>query len=287
LGELSATPSFLEKIVRECLPLYPTITRVAIQDGRSTSFWLDKWLPGSPLAERFPAIFAHCTRRHATVATVATRGLDLQPRLSAAARAELSLIRQIVDDIRLTTVPDDRAIDSTSAPRFSSREAYRMLSPQRPRDESACTAWGLRLPSKLKIFSYLLDIDRLSTRANLFYKHCAPSTICASCPVAETRRHLFFDCSLAATVWARLEAPILDGLFSIWDIRSPLRISVSVWHTGVATTLWAIWKSRNDLVFNGRPSTPSSTLLRACDDLVLWRWRLPPADWADLDTLRS
>jgi hypothetical protein len=79
LGELSVTPSFLEKIVREYLPLYRAITRVAIQDGRSTSFWLDKWLPGSPLAERFPALFSHCTRLHATVATVVTRGLDLQP----------------------------------------------------------------------------------------------------------------------------------------------------------------------------------------------------------------
>ncbi|KAK1608688.1 hypothetical protein QYE76_032361 [Lolium multiflorum] len=223
LGELSATPSFLEKIFRECLPLYRTITRVAIQDGRSTSFWFDKWLSGSPLAERFPALFSHCTRQHATVATVVARGLDLQPRLTTVAGAELSMICQIIDDIRLTPLPDDRVIDSTSAPRFSSREAYRMLSPQRPRDESACTAWALRLPSKLKIFTYLLDIDRLSTRANLFYKHCAPSEVCASCLDAETGRHLFFDCSLAAAVRTRLEAPIPDGQFSIWDIRSPLR----------------------------------------------------------------
>jgi hypothetical protein len=225
LGELSTAPSFLEKIVLECL--------------------------------------------------------------STVAEAELSMVCQIIDDTRLGTVPDNRFIDSTSAPRFSSREAYRMLSPPRPRDVSACIAWSLRLPSKLRIFAYLLDIDRLSTRANLFYKHYAPSGICASCPATETGRHLLFDFRLAAAVWTHLDVPIPDGQFSIWYLRSPLLTSDATWRMGVATTLWAIWKSRNDLVFNGRPSTPSSTLLRACDDLVLWRWRLSIADRDGLARLRS
>jgi hypothetical protein len=79
LGELSTAPSFLEKIVGKCLPLYRAITRVTVRDGCSTSFWLDKWLPSSPLAERFPALFSHSTRQHASVATVVTLGLDLQP----------------------------------------------------------------------------------------------------------------------------------------------------------------------------------------------------------------
>ncbi|KAK1627675.1 hypothetical protein QYE76_001990 [Lolium multiflorum] len=73
-----------------------------------------------------------------------------------------------------------------------------------------------------KIFAYLLDIDRLRTRANLFYKHCTPSELCASCPTAETGRHLLFDCSLAASVWTRLEVSIPEGQFSIWDICPPL-----------------------------------------------------------------
>jgi hypothetical protein len=188
----------LEQIVGEGLPLYRAITRVTVGDGRYTSFWLDRWLPGRPLAERFPAIFSHCTRLHASVATVVALGLDLQPRLSSAAEAELLHIRCLIDDTRLGDAPDTRVIDSPSAPSFCSREAYRMLSPPRPRDASACIAWGLRLLTKLKIFIYLLDIDRLSTRANLFYKSCASSDVCAACPEIETGRHLFFDCHLSA-----------------------------------------------------------------------------------------
>jgi hypothetical protein len=277
----------LERIVGEGLPLYRSITRVTVGDGRYTSFWLDRWLPGRPLAERFPAIFSHCTRLHASVATVVTLGLDLQPRLSLAAEAELLHIRHLIDDTRLRDTPDTRFIDSPSAPSFCSREAYRMLSPPRPRDASACIAWGLRLLTKLKIFIYLLDIDRLSTRANLFYKSCASSDVCAACPEIETGRHLFFDCHLATDLWARLDVPIPAGPFSVWDLRSPLPLPDKAWQFGAATILWTIWKSRNDLVFNGRATTSSFTLRKACDDLLLWRWRLPIPERAHLDTLRS
>jgi hypothetical protein len=54
---------------------------------------MEKWLPGSPLAERFPTLYSHSTRQHASVATVATLGLDLQPRLSSVAESELLLVR--------------------------------------------------------------------------------------------------------------------------------------------------------------------------------------------------
>jgi hypothetical protein len=162
-----------------------------------------------------------------------------------------------------------------------------MLSPVRPRDASACVSWSLRLPSKLKIFACLTDIDRLSTRANLFYKNCTPSDVCAACPAVESGRHLFFDSHLVANVWSRLDVPIPARLFSIWDLQPHLAMPNAAWHMGVAAIPWSIWRSRNDLVFNGRPSTSSSALRRVCDDLALWRWRLPITTRAALDVLRS
>jgi hypothetical protein len=61
LGDYSSTPSFLERIVAECLPLYRAITRSAVVDRRSTSFWMDKWLPGGALATHFPPLLSHYT----------------------------------------------------------------------------------------------------------------------------------------------------------------------------------------------------------------------------------
>ena len=67
--------------------------------GATTSFWLDKWMPGVPLAQRFPALFSHCTRQQATVASVVQLGLSLQPRLTTAAEAELPHVLEIIDRI--------------------------------------------------------------------------------------------------------------------------------------------------------------------------------------------
>ncbi|KAK1620794.1 hypothetical protein QYE76_026311 [Lolium multiflorum] len=286
LGESSKLPSFLEKIVDHCLPLYRAITRVEVVDGRATSFWLDKWTSGPTLATRFPAIFSHCTRLHATVATVVEGGIDLQPRLSTAAACELLEVQRLVADISLEPGADIRFIDTVRKASFSSREAYSMLSPSRPTDASSCVAWSLRLPSKLKIFAYLADIDRLSTRANLFHKSCAPSETCAACDSVETCRHLFFECAMASHVWARLGVYVPVGRFSIWDLPAPLGVTPSTWHFGVAAVMWSIWKTRNDLVFNGN-TPPSFTIRRACDDIALWRWRIPHPGRADVDFLRS
>jgi hypothetical protein len=197
-GDPSASPSFLGRIVAECLPLYRAITRVAVVSGRTTSFWLDRWLPGKPLATRFPALFSHSTRRHASVALVVSQGLSLQDRLTRVAEAELLDVQRLIDATALQEGEDCRFNDSPSTPRFSSREAYRALSPARPLDTSACLTWSLRIPTKVKIFAHLLDIDRLSTRANLFHKGCAPSSACAACGAPESGRHLFFDCPRAA-----------------------------------------------------------------------------------------
>ncbi|KAK1677030.1 hypothetical protein QYE76_037878 [Lolium multiflorum] len=180
LGELSASPSFLEKIVADCLPLYRAITRATVVDGRSTSFWLDKWLVGEPLATCFPALFSHSTRQHATVATVVAQGLDLQPRLSAVAAAELATIRRFIDCTRLGVGHDGRAIDSPSAPRFCSREAYRALSPVRPLDTSACVA-GSELYSLLHRLLHIHDDCELPLSDR-------PLLLCQRLQLLDTRR---------------------------------------------------------------------------------------------------
>ncbi|KAK1698422.1 hypothetical protein QYE76_015119 [Lolium multiflorum] len=165
-------------------------------------------------------------------------GIYLQPRLSTAAARKLLEVHRLVAGISLGPGTDRRFIDSPRKGNFCSREAYIMMSPPHPPDASACVAWSLRLPSKLKIFAYLADIDRL-------------------------RR------------------------FSIWELPAPLGVATATWYFGVVAIMWSIWKTRNDLVFNGNTATPSFPIRRACDDIALWRWRIPRLGRADVDELRS
>ena len=170
LGDKPTNPSFLYKIVAYCFPVYRALTRVTLRDGRRCSFWMVKWRTGAPLFLRFPALFSHTTRPHASVATVVASGLDLQPHLTAA--AELLLLQDIIATTTLHDGADSRPLDSDAAcppgsTPFSSREAYRMFALPRPPDPDAGIYWGLSVLTKVKIFAYLASIDRLNTRANL------------------------------------------------------------------------------------------------------------------------
>jgi hypothetical protein len=71
-------------------------------------------------ATRFPALFSHSARQHASVASVVTQGLDLQARLTTVAGAELATVRRIIDCTHLGVGHDGQAIDSPLAPRFCS-----------------------------------------------------------------------------------------------------------------------------------------------------------------------
>jgi hypothetical protein len=87
--------------------------------------------------------------------------------------------------------------------------------------------------------------------------------------------------------WARLDVPISDGGFSVWDLPAPPPTQAAAWQIWIVVILWSIWKSCNHLVFNGVMHSPSLTLRRVCDDLALWRWRLRLTDRAPLDAMRS
>jgi hypothetical protein len=134
----------------------------------------------------------------------------LQARLTS--EAELLLVRRFVNNTSLGPNHDRRSIESPSTPRFFSHEAHRMISPPHPRDASACVAWSLWLPRKLKIFAYLANINRPSTRANLFYKNCTPLMFALLAPpwkLADT-------CSSAASWLGRrdpgwMSQSLLDG----------------------------------------------------------------------------
>lgn len=68
---------------------------------------------------------------------------------------------------------------------------------------------------KVKVFGWLLLIDRLNTRDMLDRKHCAPDGSDLTCVICssgarETLQHLFFHCTFSSECWAQF------GI--VWDL---------------------------------------------------------------------
>ena len=96
LNQLGATDdSFLRTLVLAELPRYRSLTMVSVGNGQHTSFWQDKWIFGTTLAQAFPALFSHYTHTSDIVSTVLAGGLSryLRPRLTNAAREELFILQ--------------------------------------------------------------------------------------------------------------------------------------------------------------------------------------------------
>ena len=280
IGDCSSAPSFLEVIVRRGLPTYRAITRVALGDGRTTSFWHDRWCPGGALCFEYAALFSHSTRPNASVAAVALDGLHLQTRLSSVAASQLGEVRALIRALQLGDTPDRRFMAWGEDLAFSSRAAFRVLSSNGVLCQTSIDIWCSKLPRKIKIFACLLARDRLSMRVNLFVKNCAPSSMCASCSAEETAVHIFTSCARAASTWRRLGLGPFDSVGGILSSPPAAPTSPPLWKDGLLVLLWHIWKARNNATFNGVDCDVGDILSRTADDIMLWSHRYNAPDRA-------
>jgi hypothetical protein len=187
--------------------------------------------------------------------------------------------------LTLDHLSDTRSMAWGDNPQISSRAIYRLLATGGRLDSSAITCWGTRLPSKIKIFCYLTDIDHISSQVNLLAKGCGTSDACASCSCPEDSWHIFFGCPVASDVWRLLGvATVPDS--SIWDLQCPIALPPQVWRLTTAAILWSLWKARNGVVFDNNPTPVPAILRRAADDVALWSHRFAHADRIAISTAR-
>jgi len=94
------------------LPLYQAITSVRLGDGRSCSFWLDVWYGDESMADLYPALYSHCTKKEASVCEMLQTGIQqtLVPRLSTRAMQQLQAVEEAIASTHLSQEPDCRTV---------------------------------------------------------------------------------------------------------------------------------------------------------------------------------
>lgn len=148
-----------------------------------------------------------------------------------------------------------------------------------------CNIWKTGAPSKVSALVWKALLDRIPTRVNLEIRSCLPSdvgSLCSWCGLLpETTSHIFLHCDLAMLIWRKLmdwmELNFLmpPNLFIHWEcwsgghrnkkIQNGLRM---IWHT----TIWVIWKARNDRIFNEAVTTWQEVVDEV--KVLSWRWFL-------------
>src|SRR6266542_6914283 len=97
------------------------------------------------------------------------------------------------------------------------------------------------------------------TKDNLARRQWQGCVRCCFCNLNESIPHLFFDCHLSRFIWRAIQvsfnisSPLsVQHLFSGWlrGVDKKLKLLIVV---GAIAMCWAIWLSRNDMVFDKNP----------------------------------
>jgi hypothetical protein len=281
---LSKRGSFWWKDIFSLVGEYRSITKCQINSGTSVLFWKDFWYQGDLLCQKFPRLFSYALDEDLSVADMA-HVEDLSScfalPMSVEAFHEWQEVSQLLTATSLNESMSDTRIFAWGD-KYTPSKFYNFLFAQLPSDATLNAIWKSRALPKLKVFSWLLFMDRLNTRELMLRKHWQLNSGygCVLCVRndLETSEHLFFQCEFAHQCWLFLNIQ--------WDCSRPFAENfmaakaafIGPWFFEVfACAAWNIWKVRNDLIFNSNPASFSRWKVCFQSDILLHRYKVKTA----------
>jgi hypothetical protein len=256
---------------------------VKIQSGSSTLFWKDFWTEGGLLCHKFPRLFSFALDEDISVAHMA--GLDQLNEgfalpMSVEAFQEWQEVSQLITATPMAAQQPDRRTFCWGD-KFTPSQFYNFLFAHLPRDAALNDIWKSRALPKLKVFAWLLLMDRLNTRDLMQRKnwHIDSGFGCELCVARslETTQHLFFDCEFAKQCWDFLDIQ-WNALLELSQnyVTAKTTFSGPCFFEVFACATWNIWKIRNDLIFNHVPASFARWKVCFQSDLLLHQYKVEP-----------
>ncbi|XP_020878678.1 uncharacterized protein LOC9300169 isoform X2 [Arabidopsis lyrata subsp. lyrata] len=140
--------------------------------------------------------------------------------------------------------------------------------------------WKLPILPKIKHFLWRAVTRSLATADRLISRGLQINRICQRCKISEENiSHTLFQCSFSLMVWRLVNIPSitinsfsndceenLNSLLDFYDSQGSSRHQKLLpWWS-----LWHIWKSRNNFIFNQIRENPSKSALQAKTDIREW-----------------
>jgi hypothetical protein len=269
-----------------------------VGNGASTLFWSQKWIGNFTLESTFPRLFSLSVQKEALVSDLAVSGVDSiswnfiwRRGLFVWEETLVNRLYALLNQVRLSDGPDTWWWKGDPDGVFSVKTAYSILfslvSGEVDQVERVnpvfARIWKSPAPSKLIAFSWQVLHNRIPTKDNLMRRGIYRGDSLGNCVACvgslESASHLFLHCDFAYSIWLDIfrwldVIVIMPGsLSSLFEYFIGLARSkkarkgfMLIWHT----TLWQIWRSRNDVIFN-------NSLLNVAEcvegiKVLSWKW---------------
>ena len=193
--------------------LFNASTTVTLGDGKTASFWDSSWTGAGALKLKFPDLYKHSRRKNRTVHAAILNDNWIQdlahgntqhlwPEVIRLNRWLILRNMNLNEQLRDTIQWKHMASGS-----FSTSSAYKTQFNGTPTTHMKSTIWKAWAPAKIKIFSWLLHLDRLWCNDRLQRCGWPNSYFCQLClRNLETAGHLFWSCPFAKTIWTSLSS---------------------------------------------------------------------------------
>jgi len=270
--------------------LFAAAVHSEVGNGANTKFWTDRWLDGCSIEMLAPNLFACVSRRRVNKRTVQEALTndkwleDIQGHYSVAVLSEYLDIWALVQEVVLQSdVEDTHKWRFEASGQFSTKSAYEAFFNGSVFFQPCKLIWGSWAPRKCKFFLWLVahnrcwTADRLARRGLPHPEHCPFSE-----QEDETINHLLSACVFARQFWnewfsvfglQELTPQAVNVDFYAWWQQSSDQLHTSLqqgFNTLVVLGTWSIWKTRNDVVFNGAAPRINRALLLAREEAEFW-----------------
>ncbi|XP_062118364.1 uncharacterized protein LOC133831980 [Humulus lupulus] len=133
--------------------------------------------------------------------------------------------------------------------------------------------WRLKVPHKVKNLLWRVVLGCLPTKSQLHLKHVTIDMYCPSCNmVVESIYHNLVSYSFSQDVWGILILDVKVGDFEVFDVwLDAILQRFDHNRVGKITTVcWALWRARNNLVWNKKGVTVTALVTLALLCLENW-----------------
>lgn len=137
--------------------------------------------------------------------------------------------------------------------------------------------WKLKLPQRIITILWLLRQDRILSNKACLNRGITNSDTRKKCGYGEDCNHIFRECLRAKKVWNLISPSVLNisnDNFDTWlddnlrngNKNSPNGVS---WNTVFTSTIWHIWKMRNEFQFNDNDQSDNQVAIKS-SNLAKW-----------------
>ncbi|KAL4271167.1 hypothetical protein GQ457_13G010790 [Hibiscus cannabinus] len=244
-----------------------------VGDGKSISFWTDKWACDLPLSLKFPRIFALAKKKSGVIADFGARcgnswiwNIQLRRILFDWEIPIWNAFHFLLSNFQSSRLQKDwvKWLGSGDG-LFSSKSLRSLVAPDfRSIVNWEKVVWLGFAPPKVEAFVWLLLHGRVPVKDELFKRGILPSSdnFCFFCNNApETVKHLFFSCNFSWHIWAMLgnywgismvlhQNPM--AFFLAWPQLLTSWAHDHMWLLIPYAVIWSIWLHRNEIAFQSK-----------------------------------